>query len=78
MRIIISKELDNFTLRGGYTEIESESNDGMRRGSAYHVETTTEFILTGQRQEEVGYSYDLIVRYQTGDLRWSGLMRISS
>ena len=45
MRIIISKELDNFTLRGGYTEIESESNDGMRRGSAYHVETTTEFIL---------------------------------
>lgn len=65
MRIIISKELDNFTLRGGYTEIESESNDGMRRGSAYHVETTTEFILTGQRQEEVGYSYDLIVRYQT-------------
>lgn len=67
IRILVNKQMTQFTLHSEYRDSTGESNDGMRRGYSYTVHVTHTFSFENEKQEEEGYSYDLRVVKNTDD-----------
>lgn len=67
VRVLLSNEVENFEVKGSYSDHTGESNDGMRRGIAYTVRTECVFVFHNGKKTTDGYEYDMEVSYHTSN-----------